>query len=379
MTGNPTRRSMLYASLILPAATIRGTSANSALTVGLVGCGNRGTFLGQIMAEHTQAQLTSLCDVSPDAIAQARQKIGRSSFSIFPSLDQLLRSPVDAVMIATPVFLHPEHFEAAVQSGKHVYLEKPAAPDVEGCKRVEKAAANAGKDRDLGFGFQRRHSEAYQNAYRFMHDGKFGSLRIASARFVKSGSNRVSSFQGTPSTLEEKIKNWFYWRTLSGDLIVENNCHLIDVLNWFAGNHPDSAAGEGGRTVMKSGDIRDHGTVHYQYPNKVQGDLFGTTLSPSYHRDVREEFFGSDAWLETSENGWRYQVSEKPALEEKSPHNITIDSIQAFVNRIQSGKTENTIARGVESTLTAILGRLAMDLHRPVSWKELLASSGWPA
>jgi hypothetical protein len=137
--------------------------------------------------------------------------------------------------------------------------------------------------------------------------------------------------------------------------------------------------GEGGRTVIKAGDIRDHGTVHYQYANQIQGDLCGMTLSPGFHRDVREEFFGSDAWLETSENGWRYQLSAKSTVEEKSPHNITIDSLQAFVNRIQSGKTENTIARGVETTLTAILGRLAMDLKRPVSWKELLASNGWPA
>ena len=102
------------------------------------------------------------------------------------------------------------------------------------------------------------------------------------------------------------------------------------------------------------------------------------TLAPSFHRDVREEFFGSDAWLERSETHWRNRVSAKDSIEEKSPHNITIDSVQAFVNRIQSGKPENTIARGVESSLTAILGRLAMDLHKPVSWSEMLASNGWP-
>lgn len=368
-----TRRAALHAGFILPAAAIRGTAANSALTVGLIGCGNRGTFLGQTLTEHTQAQLTSLCDVSLDAVARARKEIARSNFAVFASMEKLLASPVDAVMIATPVFLHPEHFEAAVQAGKHVYLEKPAAPDVDGCRRVEKAASNAKPDRDLGFGFQRRHAEAYKSAYRFLQEGKLGTMQMASARFIKAASTRV------PSDMDDHVKNWFYWRKLSGDLIVENNCHLIDVLNWFLGGHPDSAMGEGGRTALKIGDIYDHGTVQYQYPNRVQGDLCGMMLSPGFHRDVREEFFGSDAWLETSENGWRYKLSAKLGAEEKSPRNITIDSIQAFVNRIQSGKTENTIARGVESSLTAILGRLAMDLKRPVSWSELMSSNGWPA
>lgn len=372
-----TRRSLLWTGLILPSAAIRGTRANSAVTVGLIGCGNRGTFLGETLAEHTQAQLTTLCDLYPEAIAQARQKIGRSGFTVFHNYEQLLASPVDAVMIATPVFLHPEHFEAAVQSGKHIYLEKPAAPDVEGCRRIEKAAARAAAGKDVGFGFQRRHSEAYQSAWKFVTEGKLGSIRMASARFIKSGSSRDVNLT-PPRTMDEKVKNWFYWRTLSGDLIVENNVHLIDVLNWFLGGHPESASGEGGRTFIRAGDIRDHGTVHYQYANHVQGDLCGMMLSPSFHRDVREEFFGPNAWLETSENGWRHQLAPKSTIEEKSPHNITIDSIQAFVNRIQSGKTGNTIARGVESTLTAILGRLAMDLKRPVSWKELLASNGWP-
>jgi predicted dehydrogenase len=374
-----TRRTALWTGLILPAAAIRGTAANSALTVGLIGCGNRGTFIGQVLNEHTQAQLTSLCDLYPDAIARARQKISRSNFAVFQDMEKLLASQVDAVLIATPVFLHPEHFEAAVQAGKHVYLEKPAAPDVEGCRRVQRAAAGAAAGRDLGFGFQRRHSEAYKNAYQFLSDGKLGSMRMASARFIKAGSARVPTALATPKTMDEKIKNWYYWRELSGDLIVENNCHLIDVLNWFLGGHPESADGEGGRTVLKVGDIRDHGTVHYQYAGGVQGDLCGMTLAPAFHRDVREEFFGSEAWLETSELGWRYRTSAKDTVEQKSPHNITIDSIQAFVNRIQSGKPENTIARGVDSTLTAILGRLAMDLKRPVSWSELLASNGWPA
>lgn len=378
MINNGTsRRSFLNAGFILPAAAVIGTAANSAPTVGLLGCGNRGTFIAQTLNEHTQAQLTSLCDLYPEAIAQARQKISRSNFAVFDDFSKMLASPVDAVLIATPVFLHPEHFEMAVQAGKHIYCEKPAAPDVEGCRRVEKAAARVAPGRDAGFGFQRRHSAAYQSARQFVQEGKLGTMRMASARFIKSSSFRIPKVLEPPKTMDEKIKNWYYWRKLSGDLIVENNCHLIDVLNWFVGGHPKAASGEGGRTVIRVGDIHDHGTVSYEYGDEVQADLCGSTLAPSFQRDVREEFYGSVAWVQTSENGWRYKVSATEGAEEKSPHNITIDSMQAFVNRIQSGKTENTIARGVESTLTAILGRLTMDLKKPVTWNELLASNGW--
>ncbi len=376
---NPSRRGFLHAASILPIAAVRGTAANSAVTVGLVGCGNRGTYLGQTLTEHTQARLTSLCDLYPDQIAKARQKIGRSEFAVFGELEKMLASPVDAVLIATPVFLHPEHFEAAVKAGKHVYLEKPAAPDVEGCMRIEKAAAAAARDRDLGFGFQRRHGAVYTAGYQFLRSGKIGAIGMASVRFVKSEGAGRSKTQGPPKTLDEKIKNWYLWRALCGDQIVENNCHLIDVMNWFVGSRPESAIGDGGRKPGKDGDVRDYNNVIYQYPRNVKGSLWGTTLAPRNHRDVREEFFGEAGWLETSALGWRYRLEGKEAAEVKSPRNISIDSVVAFVNRIQSGRAENTIARGVESSLTAILGRLAMDLRRPVSWGEMLASNGWPA
>ncbi|MEO7650237.1 MAG: Gfo/Idh/MocA family oxidoreductase [Bryobacteraceae bacterium] len=372
------RRDILQAASIVPVAAVRGTAANSAVSVGLIGCGNRGSYLGQLLTEHTQARLTALCDVSPAAIAKARQKIGRTSFTVFDDMEKLLASPVDAVMIATPVFLHPQHFEAAVQAGKHVYLEKPAAADVEGCRRVERVAAGAAAGRDLNFGFQRRYAEVYRKADAFHRANKIGAVRMASVRFIKpQGAGRAAQVP-VPKTLDEKVKYWYYWRALSGDLIVENNCHLIDVMNWFVGSRPEAASGAGGRTIPGPGDVRDHGTVSYQYPGGVQGDLCGMVLAPGSYRDVREEFFGAEGWLETSERGWRYGRTSTETLEEKSPRDIAIDSVRAFAERLQSGKAENTIARGVESSLTAILGRLAMDLQKPVTWNQMMASNGWP-
>src|SRR5262249_41152553 len=158
-------------------------------------------------------------DIKPEAIDRARQRIGRTSFVSFSDFGKMLASPVDAVMIATPVFLHPEHFEAAVQAGKHVYLEKPAAPDVEGCRRVERAAARVPAGRDVGFGFQRRHGKVYLKAYELRQSGKLGGIRMASVRFIKSG-GRIQPAMPEPKTMEDKIKHWSDWRRLSGDLIV---------------------------------------------------------------------------------------------------------------------------------------------------------------
>jgi myo-inositol 2-dehydrogenase/D-chiro-inositol 1-dehydrogenase len=372
-----TRRDILHAASIVPFSAVRGSAANSAISVGLIGCGNRGTFLGQLLTEHTQARLAAMCDLYPDRIEAARQKIGRSNVAVFQDMEKLLASPVDAVIIATPVFLHPQHFEAAVQAGKHVYQEKPAAPDVEGCRRMERAAASV-TNRDLTFGFQRRYGLVYTAAYQWMSTGRLGGMRMASARFIKASEASETNPIAAPKSMDEKVKGWGHWRALSGDLIVENNVHLIDVLNWFIGGRPESASGEGGRLLARAGDNRDHNNVIYEYPRRVQATLCGMTLAALFHRDVREEFFGANAVLETSENGWRYSAS-KEWTDQRAPHNISIDSVQAFVQRIESAKYENTIARGVESTLTAILGRLAMDLHRPVTWQQMLDANGWPA
>jgi len=370
-----TRRRVIHAATIVPFAAVKGTAANSAIAVGLLGCGNRGTYLAQLMTEHTTARLAAMCDLYPAQIAASAQKIGRSGYAEFRDLDKLLASSVDAVLIATPVFLHPPHFEAAVAAGKHIYLEKPAAPDVAGCRRIEKAAQAAPAHRELAMGLQRRYGRTYLQAAAFK--SKIGAIRMASVRFIKGDSMLARPVLPPPQSMDDKIKHWSVWRELSGDLIVENNVHVIDVMNWFLGARPLSASGAGGRTRMKAGDFRDHGTVSYQYPGGVQGDLCGMILT-SGHRDVREEFYGEKGWLQTSERGWTWRTSRTEAGGDPETRDVAVESVKSFIARIESGQVTNHIARGVESTLTAILGRLAMDLRRPVSWEEMLRLNGWP-
>ncbi|HUQ93963.1 MAG TPA: Gfo/Idh/MocA family oxidoreductase [Bryobacteraceae bacterium] len=367
------RRNVLQSAAIISAAAVAGSAANSAVKVGLIGSGNRGTYVATEMARSTPARVTALCDIFPEKMEQAKSKIGADSPRMYKDLHQLLASDVDAVIIATPVFLHAEHFEAAVKAGKHIYIEKPASVDVQGCKRIMRAADSADRRLNITFGFQRRHGQVYLKAKKLVDSGAIGPIHMGHAHFVKSGgASAVNTPSTKPLTGEEKIKRWHAWKELSGDLIVENNVHSIDVLNWFLGGHPKSAIGAGGTTLQPRGDMRDHNFIAFQYENGVQGSLLGATLAANNYRHVTEQFFGGTGMVETSENFWRHYKSREQDVTEKSPHNLTIDSVSEFVKRIAEGKPDNTAVRGAQSTLTAILGRMAMDVRREVTWDEMM-------
>ncbi|MEZ5356552.1 MAG: Gfo/Idh/MocA family oxidoreductase [Bryobacteraceae bacterium] len=371
-----TRRNVLKAAAALPFAAATGSAANSAVTVGLIGAGNRGPYVAGMLAKHTPGRVVALCDLFEDRMQRAKTSIGIDNPRMYADLHQLLASDVDAVIIATPVYLHAEHFEAAIKAGKHIYIEKPASVDVAGCKRIIRAADSADRKLNITFGFQRRSGQVYLKAKRLADSGAIGRIRMGHAHFIKNAGSW--SAEGTqlphPRTETEKIQSWGSWRDLSGDLIVENNVHSIDVLNWFLGGHPASAIGSGGTTLQRKGDVRDHNFVAFEYADGVQGQLSGTTLAPPGYRDVVEQFFGEKGVIETSENHWKHFRGRGDETVEQSPRNITIDSVAAFVSRIAEGKPENTAIRGAESTLTAILGRIAMDARREVTWTEMMSA-----
>ena len=153
-SNTPSRRSVLRAAMLVPAQTIRSSAANSAVTIGLIGAGGRGLLDAGHLVEHTTARLIGICDIVPDKTEAAKRRLNAANARVFTDYKELLASDVDAVLIATPVFLHPEHLEAAIRAGKHVYIEKPAGADVAGCKRVIAAGKEAGTRLNITFGFQ---------------------------------------------------------------------------------------------------------------------------------------------------------------------------------------------------------------------------------
>src|SRR5437016_1119491 len=177
------RRDLVNAAGLLPITAIRGTAANSAVKVGLIGSGGRGTFDASLVVKDPNARLVALCDIFDDRIEQAKKRIPIENPKVYKDYHELLASDVDAVIIATPVFLHPEHFEAAVKAGKHIYIEKPAGLDLEGCRRVIHAADSADRKIDITFGFQQRY--VYLPAKALADSGGIGKIRMAHAHWIK--------------------------------------------------------------------------------------------------------------------------------------------------------------------------------------------------
>lgn len=369
-----TRRSLMRSAAVVPFSAVAATEANSAVTVGIIGFGGRGSSLGRHLAGMPQARLVSVADVSAEAIERGRQKVSLDGVQIHGDMDAILGSDVDAVIIATPVYLHPAHFEAAIASGKHIYIEKPAAADIEGAKAVMRLADAAPRNLNITFGYQQRHGDVYLAAKRLIDSGKIGKINLVHSHFLKSGMTGKEPVQPAPSSEREKLAQWKLWRATYGEIITETFCHNIDAMNWFVGSHPVKAIGTGGRSVIKAGDLLDHLSVTFDYPGNVQGNLVGSYLSPSFYREVYERYFCDSGVVETARGYWRYHRGPRDVVEERSPHDITIDALGEFFGRIQDGNPANTGVRGAESTLTALLGQMAIDRRAEVSWDEMMAS-----
>ena len=372
--GEYTRRGLIRSAAIVPFSAVAATKANNAVTVGIIGFGGRGSSHGRHLAGLSQAKLVSVADVSEAAIERGREKVSLDGVAIHKDMDEILASEVDAVIIATPVYMHPDHFEAAIKAGKHIYIEKPAAADIAGAKKVMRLADAAPRRLNITFGYQQRHGDVYIAAKRLIDSGEIGKINLVHSHFLKSGMTGKEPILAAPRNEQDKLAQWKQWRATYGEIITETFCHNIDAMNWFVGARPVKAIGTGGRSVMRAGDLLDHLNVTFDYPGNVQGNLVGSYLSPSFYREVYERYFCQDGVVETARGYWKHFRGRNDVVIKKSPHDITIDALEEFFGRILEGKPDNTGVRGAESTLTALLGQLAIDRRTEVTWDEMMAS-----
>lgn len=368
------RRNILQSAAIVPFQAVRGTAANSAVRVGLIGSGSRGANDARMIARDARVKVVALCDVVDEQIANAKARIPAPDAAAFKNFRDLLASDVDAVIIATPVYLHPEHFDAAVKAGKHIYVEKPAAADIAGAKRVMRIADAADRKLNITFGFQQRHGAVYLNAKKMLDSGAIGKVREVHGEFIKFALQGNEPVEPPPMTEAEKLRQWKLWRATFGPVIVETYCHNLDAINWFMGAHPAKAHGTGGRTVEKRGDLLDHMNVTFDYPGNVQATFIGSQQTPRWYRSNFERYIGDSGVIETAREYWTHNLGKGP-VSEKSPHEITIDALQDFVTRIVENRPDNTGVRGAESTLTSLLGQMAIDKRREVTWDEMMKSA----
>ncbi len=390
------RRTALAAAsapLIVKPETAFGSQANSAIGFGVIGTGGRGQYVGDLMTQSPKARVAAICDKYPDRIDAGKTKIpGADKVPAYRDYKDLLNDKnVDAVLIATPVFLHPEHYEAAILAKKHIYCEKPAGADVAGCKRMLAAWAKRDKTKRIQFGFQQRFSSQYLKSHSYLKSGKIGEMKLMMSYWVLG---YLPPMGGGPKPYpdlpeeEQRIRRWGSWMKYSGGPIIEQDCHGIDTINWFNNDvHPSSAVGRGGaRYPVGYGDWNtDHHDIIYQYPNGVEGWLISIKHTAGY-RDVKEQFYGSKGMLETSRrymrlHGMTPDVRFKSADDlrdtslmekEESIKDITLEATNIFFDGVASGEALDMTKTSVESTLTAILGRMAMETKREVTWDEMM-------
>jgi myo-inositol 2-dehydrogenase/D-chiro-inositol 1-dehydrogenase len=352
--------------LILNSSSARGSQASSALTLGIIGCGGRGMYVSGIFAKNEFLKVTAICDIYDDRIKAAQERY--SGAKAFKNYQDLLASDVDAVLIATPAYLHPEHFEAAVKARKHIFLEKPAAVDAKGCHRVLKAARMADPTKRISVDFQQRYGKDYRHAYNVVKSGELGAIKMIRAAWIGGG---PAIKTGHPQE-QEKIRNWFFYRELSGDILIEQDCHNIDVVNWFVGTHPVKVTGYGSRQIRMYGDIYDNLACTFQFED---GRIFSYSANqfrtPGFS-DVSETFMCEKGAVNVSRRGYTiWREGQKEPEVKQTDYDITIDAVNEFIEGARTGKIENAAFHAAESTLTAVMALEACVKGKEMTWKDV--------
>jgi predicted dehydrogenase len=370
--------------LILKPATVFGSQANSAVEVGLIGCGGRGNWLAPFFPEYTGARIVALADVVQEHLDSTVKtfKVDSSRAYYGPeAYKELAHSKLDAVIIETPPIYHPLHAEEAVKAGKHVFCAKPIAVDVPGCQSFQASGKQAAQ-KNLSFwaDFQTRAQEVYKEAARRVHQGDIGKPAFAQVLYY---AGRPVKDRGTPGMDpgERRLLNFFTDKAISGDIIVEQNIHVIDVANWLLQGHPLKATGTGGRTDWSgtpydTGDAWDHFQVTYWYGNEVQADFSSNQLTNSFS-DLCVRVFGIKGCADTHYGGLVRITGDNAWLGAEKDDTFKqgcVNNIKAFVASIRDGKPINNADQSAESNLTAILGRMAAYQQRLITWDEMMKS-----
>jgi predicted dehydrogenase len=297
-------------------------------------------------------------------------------FTGFDAYKQVLASNVDLVILATPPHFRPIHFEAAIRAGKHVFFEKPCAVDPAGIRKVLAAAASADLQKlCVVAGTQRRHSPEYLEAMKRLKGGAIGS--IVSARcYWNQGGLWVHKRIEKETDMEWQLRNWLYFTWLSGDHIVEQHVHNLDVVNWALGSHPVKASAMGGRQVRTApeyGHIFDHFATELEYPG---GTHVLSTCRQIDNTDtkVEEIFEGTEGRLTTRAVGFA-QMTGKTEWKYNGPGpQPYVQEHKDLLAAIRSGQHVNEARQVAESTLTAIMSRMAAYTGKTVTWEQALNS-----
>jgi myo-inositol 2-dehydrogenase/D-chiro-inositol 1-dehydrogenase len=387
-----TRRELIKNSSLAGAGMIafpyvmrgQANNDNSLIRVGLIGCGGRGSGAADqtLSVQGSNVKLTAIADAFESKVEKTVQglkskhsdKVDLPPERCFHGLDAYAKvfEHCDLVILATPPGFRPQHFAAAVNAGKHVFMEKPVCVDAVGAKRVLEAAKEADKKGlKVVVGLQRHYDEKYRETAKRVHDGMIGEIIQANVYWNGAGIWWRKPEEGMTPMMAQ-IHNWYHFAYLSGDHICEQHVHNLDVANWFLGQTPLSAFGVGGRQVRnpdQPSEIFDHFGINYIYPS-------GASVAsqcrqyPGQGR-VSEEFRGTNGICEigkiSSTKGtilWKYEGKAANAYQ------VEHDELHNFIRK---NIPHNDAYYGATSSFTAALGRYAAYTGKELKWDAILA------
>jgi myo-inositol 2-dehydrogenase / D-chiro-inositol 1-dehydrogenase len=386
-----TRRDVLAASAAtatIACLTPSGLFAagSDQIRIGLIGCGGRGTgAVVNCIESSPGVEIVALGDLFKDRLESSRNELKRNvpanayritddrCFVGFDAYEHVLATDVDLVIMATPAHFRPIHLKAAIEAGKHAFIEKPVAVDPVGARSVIVSSELATK-KGLAIvaGTQRRHDTRYRDIINRIHDGAIGELVGAQCYWFRGGL-WIRDRQPGWSDMEWQIRNFIYFTWLGGDCIVDLVMHNLDIVNWAFGGPPVSALGSGGRQIHetpKHGNVFDHFGVEFIYGKDVRTATMVREWTACEER-IGERIVGTkgvayvDKGVIEGEKPYRSKATCNPYVQEHA------DLIQS----IRDGKPLNEGRTVAETNLTCIMGRESAYTGKHVEWDWILNGS----
>ncbi len=368
------------------------SAAPKSLKIALVGCGGRGTgAANQALQADSTNELIAVADIAPDQIekslaqlvvaAEAQVKVDDAhKFVGLDAIDKVLALPeLDVVLLTTPPGFRAEHFEKAVQAGKHAFCEKPVAVDGPTFRRFL-AAADESKKKNLGVqsGFCWRSKYAERETQKRIHEGMIGDLRATYGTYLGNTPWVKPRLEGW-TDLEYQLRNWMYFTWLSGDHLVEQAVHTVDKMCWaFNDIDPVSATATGGRQQRvedQYGHVFDHFSVQYEFPAGARGFIF-CRQQQGCANEVADHFLGTKGTVD--QISARYNRITVPGGENWKYSGPNNDMYQTehdeFFASIKEGKPLNNAHVLAHSSMVAVLGRMAAYTGQTVTWEEAINS-----
>src|ERR1019366_3832974 len=371
----------VLAFTILKPDLVRGAEANSKINIGLIGCGNRGKWVADLFQKDGGYNFVAVADYFQDHADEAGAKFNVPAANRYTGLSgyrKLLEQKLDAVVIESPPYFHPEQAAAAIEAGKHVYLAKPIAVDVPGCQTVAESGKKATAKR-LCFqvDFQTRANKLYQQAVKAVHDGEVGKIVSVEANYQagEAWAKMDQLLRKDPKNPEARLRAWGVDRVLSGDIITEQNIHALDVASWMLDAEPVRANGTGGRKRESAGDCWDHFAVIFYYPNDLVVS-FNSHQSGFGYDDIMCRVYGLKGTADTHYFG-NVTVKATEFHLDGSVGSLygdgVVTNIATFRDNITKGDCANlTVPASVRSNLTTILGRMAAYKNSVVTWQDMM-------